>query len=290
MARELDVASIGGDITVVHGASADVPALATAGITVNYGQVTALAGVSLRVPTGAMAALVGPNGAGKSTLLKVALGLIRPDAGEVTLLGSGVKQGRLRVGYVPQRSTVNWDFPADALDVVTMGLFHRLGPFRRPGKRERGLAMSALAQVGMADLAQRPISQLSGGQQQRVFLARALVQEPEMFMLDEPLAGVDAASETAIVTVLKELNAAGKTIVAVHHDLNTLTDYFGWLALLNVRLMAQGPTREVLDSDAFERTYGAGQFGWVLGRSSGRGSAARPAADTSSSVGAEAAS
>ena len=272
-----------------HGAHTGGLALATTALSVNYGQVKALESVSLRVPTGAMAALVGPNGAGKSTLLKAALGLVRPDAGEVNLLGTDVRQGRLRVGYVPQRSTVNWDFPADALDVTIMGLFHKLGPFRRPGKKERSRAMAALAQVGMADLARRPISQLSGGQQQRVFLARALVQEPEMFMLDEPLAGVDAASEAAIVKVLKELNAAGKTIVAVHHDLNTLTQYFEWLALLNVQLMAQGPTEEVLDSDAFERTYGVGQLGWVLRRSAQRGAPTRPPSDSSQKVGSEAA-
>ncbi|HET8985080.1 MAG TPA: metal ABC transporter ATP-binding protein [Trueperaceae bacterium] len=232
-------------------------ALETRGIDVAYGAVKALDNVSLAVPTGAMAALVGPNGAGKSTLLKVVLGLIKADAGQVTLLGGPVREGRKRVGYVPQRSTVNWDFPADALDVVTMGLYPRLGLFRRPGRSERGRARAALEQVGMADLAQRPIGQLSGGQQQRVFLARALVQEPELFMLDEPLAGVDAASEAAIVSVLKDLNANGKTVVAVHHDLNTLTDYFDWLALLNVRLVAQGPASDVLASDAFERTYGA---------------------------------
>lgn len=274
--------------SIASGAHGPSLAVATTGITVSYGQVKALDDVSLRVPAGAMAALVGPNGAGKSTLLKVALGLLKPDAGEVRLMGESIGHGRLRVGYVPQRSTVNWDFPADALDVVTMGLFHSLGLFRRPGKQERARALAALDKVGMADLARRPISQLSGGQQQRVFLARALVQEPETFMLDEPLAGVDAASETAIVNVLRDLNAAGKTVVAVHHDLNTLTEYFGWLALLNVRLMAQGPAGEVLESDAFERTYGVGRFGWVLGRSL-REAQARPPSHVTSKVGTEAA-
>jgi manganese/zinc/iron transport system ATP- binding protein len=260
-------------------------ALETRGVGVAYGAVKALDGVSLAVPTGAMAALVGPNGAGKSTLLKVVLGLVKADAGEVTLLGGPVREGRKRVGYVPQRSTVNWDFPADALDVVTMGLFHRLGLFRRPGRRERGQALSALDQVGMADLAHRPIGQLSGGQQQRVFLARALVQEPDLFMLDEPLAGVDAASEAAIVSVLKDLNAAGKTVIAVHHDLNTLTDYFEWLALLNVRLVAQGPAAAVLESDAFERTYGA----VLVRRTHASAKTAMPPKDTAAQAGAEAA-
>lgn len=235
---------------------AHLPALETNGVTVRYGQVTALEGVSLAVPAGAMAALVGPNGAGKSTLLKTMLGLMKPDAGEVRILGERIADARQRIGYVPQRSTVNWDFPADTLDVVTMGLFHRLGLFRRPGTKERRKALDALAKVGMEDLAHRPIGQLSGGQQQRVFLARALVQEPDLYMLDEPLAGVDAASEAAIVAVLKELNSEGKTVVAVHHDLNTLVDYFDWLALLNVRLVAQGPIQTVLASDAFERAYG----------------------------------
>jgi manganese/zinc/iron transport system ATP- binding protein len=186
---------------------------------------------------------------------------------------------------VPQRSTVNWDFPADALDVVTMGLFHRLGPFRRPGRREHGQARAALDQVGMADLARRPIGQLSGGQQQRVFLARALVQEPDLFMLDEPLAGVDAASESAIVSVLKDLNAAGRTVVAVHHDLNTLTDYFDWLALLNVNLVAQGPADDVLASDAFERAYGA----VLVRRGLADDGAVMPPKDTPTKAGAKAA-
>ncbi|HET8984965.1 MAG TPA: metal ABC transporter ATP-binding protein [Trueperaceae bacterium] len=261
-------------------------ALETRGIDVAYGAVKALDSVSLAVPTGAMAALVGPNGAGKSTLLKVVLGLIKADAGQVTLLGGPVREGRKRVGYVPQRSTVNWDFPADALDVVTMGLYPRLGLFRRPGRREHGQARAALDKVGMADLAQRPIGQLSGGQQQRVFLARALVQEPDLFMLDEPLAGVDAASEAAIVSVLKDLNAAGKTVVAVHHDLNTLTDYFDWLALLNVRLVAQGPTSSVLASDAFERTYGA----VLVRRAPASGADALPSTGRPISAGAKAAS
>jgi len=245
----------------VNGDSAQSHVIETHGVSLAYGNTTALDDVSLRVPTGAMAALVGPNGAGKSTLLKVVLGLLQPDEGEVRLLGGSIGGSRARVGYVPQRSTVNWDFPADALDVVTMGLYHQLGLFRRPRKRERDRAMAALDQVGLADLAHRPIGNLSGGQQQRVFLARALVQDPDLYVLDEPLAGVDAVSEAAIVAVLTRLNAGGKSIVAVHHDLNTLSDYFEWLALLNVRLMGQGPLHEVLESDAFERAYG-GAFLW----------------------------
>lgn len=232
-------------------------AIETRGVTLAYGATMALDDVSLRVPVGAMAALVGPNGAGKSTLLKVVLGLLPAASGEVLLLGERITDARSRVGYVPQRSTVNWDFPADALDVVTMGLYRRLGLFRRPGARQYAAARDALDQVGMADLARRPIGNLSGGQQQRVFLARALVQDPDLYLLDEPLAGVDAASEAAIVAVLTRLNEGGKTVVAVHHDLNTLSRYFTWLALLNVRLMGQGPLQEVAASDAFERAYGA---------------------------------
>ena len=232
-------------------------AIETRGVTLAYGATMALDDVSLRVPVGAMAALVGPNGAGKSTLLKVVLGLLPAASGEVLLLGERITDARSRVGYVPQRSTVNWDFPADALDVVTMGLYRRLGLFRRPGARQYAAARDALDHVGMADLARRPIGNLSGGQQQRVFLARALVQDPDLYLLDEPLAGVDAASEAAIVAVLTRLNEGGKTVVAVHHDLNTLSRYFTWLALLNVRLMGQGPLQEVAASDAFERAYGA---------------------------------
>ncbi len=232
------------------------PVLATEGLRVDYGHGPALEDVTLSVPAGVMGAVVGPNGAGKSTLLKTALGLVEPRAGSVRLLGDRPQRTRHRVGYVPQRGSVDWDFPADALDVVTMGLYRELGPFRRPGRRERDAALAALAAVGLDHLARRQIGRLSGGQQQRVFLARALVQGPELYLLDEPLAGVDAASEAAIVEVLRGERSRGKTVVAVHHDLATLSDYFDWVALVNVRLRAQGHTATALTDASLAATYG----------------------------------
>ena len=231
-------------------------AVETRGVSVSYGRERALEDVSLRVPAGVLGAIVGPNGAGKSTLLKVLLGLDDGHDGEAFMLGQPALEARHRVGYVPQRSTVDWDFPANALDVVTMGLFRQLGPFRRAGRRARERAMAALDEVGLADLARRHIGQLSGGQQQRVFLARALVQDAELYLLDEPFAGVDAASEAALMAVLRRLNDAGSTVLAVHHDLNTLTSYFDWLALLNVQLHAQGPLTEVYAEGPLQAAYG----------------------------------
>ncbi|MFA5551683.1 MAG: metal ABC transporter ATP-binding protein [Trueperaceae bacterium] len=228
----------------------------TVDASVRYGKVSAVEHVSLEVPVGVMGAIVGPNGAGKSTLLKLLLGLQDDYEGEVYLLGEDVARSRHRVAYVPQRSTVDWDFPADVLDVVLMGLYRELGPLRRVGRVEKARARAALAEVGMADFERRQIGQLSGGQQQRVFLARALVQQAELYLLDEPFAGVDAASELALVRVLKRLNAEGVTVLAVHHDLNTLEKYFDWLALLNVRLMAQGPLAATLTPEALQAAYG----------------------------------
>lgn len=228
----------------------------TRGVSLAYGKETALDGVSLRVPRGVLGAIVGPNGAGKSTLLKVLLGLDDGHRGEARLLDRPALETRHLVGYVPQRSTVDWDFPANALDVVTMGLFRELGPFRRAGRKARERAMTALEQVGLEEYAKRQIGQLSGGQQQRVFLARALVQEAELYLLDEPFAGVDAASEAALMSVLRRLNDAGSTVLAVHHDLNTLADYFDWLALLNVRLHAQGRLSEVFAPEPLQAAYG----------------------------------
>lgn len=242
---------------MTHGTGPDLTLAAeTVNATVHYGTVAAIEGVSLRVPVGVMGAIVGPNGAGKSTLLKLLLGLQDDREGRVYTLGHDVQRSRHRVAYVPQRSTVDWDFPANVLDVVLMGLYRGLGPLRRVGRAEKAKARAALAEVGMADFEQRQIGQLSGGQQQRVFLARALVQEAELYLLDEPFAGVDAASEVALVRVLRRLNAEGVTVLAVHHDLNTLEKYFDWLALLNVRLVAQGPLTSTLTPAALQEAYG----------------------------------
>jgi manganese/zinc/iron transport system ATP- binding protein len=212
--------------------------------------------VDLEIPQGTLAAIIGPNGAGKSTLMKAILDLVPVAAGSVGIHGRSYAQHRQLVGYVPQRSSVDWDFPTDALDVVLMGLYRKLGWLRRPGKREREIALRCLEQVGMAEFAKRQISQLSGGQQQRVFLARALAQDAQVYLMDEPFAGVDATTERTIVTLLQALRDAGKTVVVVHHDLESAPRYFDWVALLNVRLIASGPFNTTFTTDNLQRTYG----------------------------------
>jgi manganese/zinc/iron transport system ATP- binding protein len=225
-------------------------------LTVAYRDQPVLWDVDLDVPEGVLMAIVGPNGAGKSTLIQAILGLVQPAAGQVRIYGRPYAEQRHLVGYVPQRSSVDWDFPTSALDVVMMGLYGRLGWVRRPGRRERELALESLEKVGMAEFADRQISQLSGGQQQRVFLARALVQDARIYLMDEPFAGVDATTERAIIALLQELRAAGKTVVAVHHDLQTLEEYFDWAMLLNVRRIAAGPVQEVLTDENLRKAYG----------------------------------
>lgn len=225
-------------------------------LTVSYDGTPALWDIDLDVPPGVLAAIVGPNGAGKSTLLKSILGLIRPTAGHVAIHGLPFAEQRSRVAYVPQRTSVDWDFPTTALDVVTMGRYRSLGWVRRPGRRERDLAAHALEQVQMQDFAHRQISQLSGGQQQRVFLARALVQDADLYLMDEPMAGVDATTERVVIDLLRELRRRGKTVVVVHHDLNTVATYFDWLVLLNVRVVAQGPLEAVYTPENLRATYG----------------------------------
>jgi manganese/zinc/iron transport system ATP- binding protein len=225
-------------------------------LTVAYGDTPVLWDIDLSVPSGVLMAIVGPNGAGKSTLIKAVLGLVRPAAGEILIHDRPYGEQRRLVGYVPQRGTVDWDFPTTVLDVVMMGRYGDLGWFRRPGKRERDLAMAALEKVGMTPFAKRQISQLSGGQQQRVFLARALVQEARIYFMDEPFQGVDATTERAIVDVLRELRASGRTVVVVHHDLHSVADYFDWVMLLNVRRIASGTVDEVFNEANLLQTYG----------------------------------
>jgi manganese/zinc/iron transport system ATP- binding protein len=225
-------------------------------LTVSYHNKPVLWDIDLDVPPGVLAGIIGPNGAGKSTLIKTILGLVRPAAGHVYIHGRPYRRQRRLVGYVPQRSSVDWDFPTNALDVVTMGLYGRLGWLRRPGRKDLAAARNALELVGMADFADRQISQLSGGQQQRVFLARALVQEADVYFLDEPLAGVDATTERAIIDILRRLRAGGKTVIAVHHDLQTVRAYFDWLFVLNVRGIAQGPVSEVYNARNLRAAYG----------------------------------
>jgi len=225
-------------------------------LTVAYADQPVLWDVDLQVPTGARLAIVGPNGAGKSTLVKAAMGLVRTVAGEVRIFGRSDASTRGQIAYVPQRATLSWDFPTDVLDVVTMGTYGRLGWVRRAGATQRREAEGALEKVGMSAFAKRPISELSGGQQQRVLLARALVQDAPINILDEPFQGVDAPTERAIVEVLDGLAAQGKTIVVVHHDLQTVAEYFDSVLLLNVRVIDVGPVDDVFSEENLRLTFG----------------------------------
>ncbi len=243
------------------------PAIEVSDLTVAYRDRPVLWDVDMTVPRGVLMAIVGPNGAGKTTLIKAILGLVRPAAGRVLVHGRPYEEQRRLVAYVPQRGSVDWDFPTSVLDVVTMGRYGALGWLRRPGRRERELAMAALEKTGMRDLADRQISQLSGGQQQRVFLSRALVQDAQVYLMDEPFQGVDATTEVAIVRLLQELRASGRTVVVVHHDLQTVSHYFDWVTLLNVRRVASGPVEEVFTEENLRLAYG-GRVAFV-GRNGG---------------------
>ena len=225
-------------------------------LTIAYGDKPVLWDIDLSVPAGHLMAIVGPNGAGKTTLIKSILGLLKPAAGRVLIFDRPYLEQRKRVGYVPQRGTVDWDFPTSVLDVVMMGRYGALGWFKRPGSAEKKLAQDALERVGMGSFVDRQISQLSGGQQQRVFLARALVQDADIYFMDEPFQGVDATTERAIIGLLQELRAQGKTVIAVHHDLQTVTEYFDWVMLLNVRKIASGPVEEIFTDENLRLTYG----------------------------------
>jgi manganese/zinc/iron transport system ATP- binding protein len=224
-------------------------------VTVAYGRRPVLWNVDLTISEPCLFGIVGPNGAGKSTLLKAALGLVPLAGGMVRLFGQPLERVRRRVGYVPQRETVDWDFPVSVMDVVLMGTYSRVGWLRRPGAAERAIARESLARVGLEDLADRQIGRLSGGQQQRVFLARALAQQADVYFLDEPMAGVDARSQEQILAVLSGLRDAGKLVIVVHHDLRAVTDWFDAVALIDMRLVAAGPTRETLTPDNLRRTY-----------------------------------
>ncbi|QBF33736.1 metal ABC transporter ATP-binding protein [Thalassococcus sp. S3] len=235
---------------------ADDAPLCVRGLTVSYGEKPAVFSVDMTVPRGAMTAIIGPNGAGKSTLLKAALGILKPLSGQVRAFGQDLEQQRDRIAYVPQRASVDWDFPTRVIDVVLMGMYRDLGLLGRVRQRHRAEALDCLDRVGMRAFAERQIGQLSGGQQQRVFLARALAQKADLYLLDEPFAGVDAATEKAIIHVLKDLKAEGKTVVAVHHDLSTVSEYFDRVFLINTRKVAEGPVGEAFTADTLQRAYG----------------------------------
>lgn len=232
------------------------PALELHDLSVSYHKKPVLYGVDLAVPEGSLVGLIGPNGAGKSTLIKAVMSLLPLDGGWVKVFGEPFARAKQRVGYVPQRESVDWDFPVNVMDVVLMGRYGRLGLFRRPRKGDRDKAREALDKVAMLPFANRQISNLSGGQQQRVFLARALAQESDLYLMDEPFAGVDAATERAIIELLQELKQRGKTIIVVHHDLTTAREYFDRLVLLNMRVVAAGATEEVFTVDLLQKTYG----------------------------------
>ncbi|MDA7978207.1 MAG: ABC transporter ATP-binding protein [Pirellulales bacterium] len=225
-------------------------------LTVAYHRKPVIWDIGFDVPAGSLVGIVGPNGAGKSTLLKAVMDLIPRASGRVRVFGKPYRENRHRVGYVPQRESVDWDFPVDALDVVTMGLYGKIGWLRPVGKQHRDAAMEALERVGIAELAHRQISQLSGGQQQRAFLARALVQDADLYLMDEPFAAVDAATEKAIVDILREMKSRGKTAIVIHHDLQTVPEYFDHAVLLNMRIVAHGPMDEVFTQENLQKTYG----------------------------------
>lgn len=225
-------------------------------LTVAYHRKPVVWDVSFDIPSGQLIGVVGPNGAGKSTLLKAVMDLIPRTSGRISVFGGTYRENRHRVGYVPQRESVDWDFPVNALDVVTMGLYKKIGWFRPVTRRHRERALQALEQVGIAELANRQISQLSGGQQQRTFLARALVQEADLYLMDEPFAAVDAATEGAILDVLRGMKQAGKTALVIHHDLQTVAQYFDYVLLLNMRVVAFGPIDQVFTTENLQKTYG----------------------------------
>lgn len=231
-------------------------ALKVSNLTVNYERTPALWDISLEVPCGLLVAIVGPNGAGKSTLMKAILGLIRPLSGKIDLLGGSLKEMRKKIAYVPQRESVDWDFPITVLDLVLMGCYGRLGLFRLPGKKEKERAHHYLERVGIAHLAKRQISQLSGGQQQRAFIARSLFQESDLYFLDEPFAGIDSVSSEVILELLLKLKREGKTVFVVHHDLESVKNTFDWAVLLNLRLIGSGPIQDIFKSEMLTKAYG----------------------------------
>ncbi|RYD68792.1 MAG: metal ABC transporter ATP-binding protein [Verrucomicrobiaceae bacterium] len=225
-------------------------------LTVAYHKRPVLYGIDLQVPAGKLIGIIGPNGAGKSTLIKAVMGVVQPASGWIRIFGQPFKHALTRVGYVPQRESVDWDFPVNVMDVVLMGRYGHLRLMQRPTRRDKEIARECLEKVHMLPYADRQIANLSGGQQQRVFLARALAQESDIYLMDEPFAGVDAATESSIITLLQELKSRGKTIMVVHHDLPTARTYFDHLLLINMRVVAFGPTQEVFTHELLQKTYG----------------------------------
>jgi len=232
------------------------PAVEFHDMTVSYDRKPVLWNIDMTLPKGSLIGIIGPNGAGKSTLIKAAMGLLPLASGHVKIFNEDLDNVRNSVSYVPQRESVDWDFPTSVLDVVLMGRYAHIGLMKRISSKDKEIALDCLEQVGMLEYKNRQISQLSGGQQQRVFLARALTQQAEVYFLDEPFAGVDAATESAILNILQKLCAEGKTIIVVHHDLQSAAEFFDWVILLNMRLVASGPIKEVFIPKLLQETYG----------------------------------
>lgn len=232
------------------------PALEIHDLTVAFDRKPVLWNIDLKLPEGKLVGIIGPNGAGKSTLIKATMGLLPLSSGFIKLFDQSLDDVRHRISYVPQRESVDWDFPASVLDVVLMGRYSKLGLFKRPRKADRDVALDCLKKVGMEAYANRQISQLSGGQQQRTFLARALAQQADIYFMDEPFAGVDSATEKAIIELLRSMTEAKKTVIVVHHDLQSVTQYFDWVIMLNTRLVACGPTLSTFTQHNLQETYG----------------------------------
>ncbi|MDO4791592.1 MAG: metal ABC transporter ATP-binding protein [Buchananella hordeovulneris] len=250
----LPAANSPGSATARTGSGAEL-ACSVRGLTAAYHSAPVLTDIDLDVPTGVILGVVGPNGAGKSTLLKCMLGLLPPVRGEVKFFGQPLAAVRPRVAYMPQAASIDWDFPATVLDVVTMGTYASLGFLKWPGRKQKEAARAVLETVGMSEFADRQIGQLSGGQRQRVFLARALVQQPDLYCMDEPFSGIDAKSQSAILDVLRSLRAQGKTVILVHHDLATVGQYCDHVALLNRRMISAGATEEAFTRQAIQAAY-----------------------------------
>lgn len=224
-------------------------------LTVAYEDKPVLWDIELEVKKGVLMAVVGPNGAGKSTLIKTMLDLIKPITGEVKFYGEKYSKVRDRIAYVPQRGSVDWDFPTTVFDVVEMGRYGKVGWLKRVGKIDKEKTREAIKMVEMEEFSDRQISQLSGGQQQRVFLARALVQEADIYFMDEPFQGVDNKTEKSIIKILKKLRDENKTVIVVHHDLQTVKEYFDYVTFINVSVVASGPVEEIFTPENIEKTY-----------------------------------
>lgn len=237
-------------------APAQEVALEVHNLTASYRSKPVLWDIDFQLPSGRLIGIVGPNGSGKTTLLRCIMGLMEPDGGYVQIFGDSLKKQRARVSYVPQRETVDWDFPISVREVVTMGRYRPERLFRRLRAEDKEQVSLALERVGMLPYADRQISQLSGGQQQRVFVARALAQDADLYLMDEPFVGVDAATEEALLRLLRELRSAGKTVIIVHHDLQSASEYFDWAVLLNTRLVAAGPCEQVFTKELLQEAYG----------------------------------